>query len=93
MPRPDSTYTDFAHGQVTVGTTAVQLPSEDGGRIHLRPAAANTAPIFIGKSGVTTANGHQLPADDEVIVFVGKLSDLFAISSAITQILTYFVEK
>ena len=84
-------------GQVTVGTTAVQLPSVTARRFRLRSLPTNTpidATIAIGPSGVTSATGYLLATGDrEGTPFeVTNLNILYAIASAAGQTLAYLGE-
>jgi hypothetical protein len=71
-------------GQVAVTTTAAALPANalvNG--IIVKASASNTAPIFIGGSGVTlSANGYPLAPGEAMSFAVANASALYLISSA-----------
>lgn len=56
------------HGQVSASASAQQLTSNTSqvAAFTIKAPASNTAPVFIGASAVTTANGHQLDPGDTV---------------------------
>jgi hypothetical protein len=72
--------------QQTVGTTAVRLTTTSTvpkNGIIIKAVSTNSAPIFVGGSGVTTSNGYELVAG-ESISFTCNLNTLYIISAAST---------
>lgn len=73
-------------GQVTVGTTAVQLATSSTvptNGIIIGALSTNTASIFIGGSGVSTTNGMEILPGGSV-PFTCNLSTLYIISASST---------
>ncbi len=89
---------DFRHGQTTVGLTAVQIANYPGtlvqGVLLRAPGANDTAPntdeIWVGKVGVTAANGMAIAPGETMIVPVEDMSQLYAISTAGAQVLAWW---
>jgi hypothetical protein len=78
----------FNYGQTTVGTSAVQLtttstPCVKG--VLVKALAANTAKVYIGNNSVTTSNGYELSAGQEVFIQVDDVNKLYAISTTTGQ--------
>lgn len=84
-------------GQVTVGTTAVQLPNvsvPQGKAVVLKASSANTAIVYIGPSGVTTSTGFELGVGEySPALMVTNLNVIYAISTAANQKLHYIIEQ
>lgn len=73
-------------GQVTVGTSAVQLPSNaltEG--VIVRALSTNSVSIYIGPSGVTTSTGHELLPGESTSVAVSNTNAIYAISGTASQ--------
>lgn len=90
--------TSVIAGQVTVGTTAVQLPAAVA-RFFLLRVAPGDAPNFdvrvaLGPSTVTLATGFPLAATDmlPVTLEVMNLNHLWAIANVADATLAYFGE-
>lgn len=91
----------FRAGQLTVGTTAVQVPFPlgDGNKKGVlikahgtNDAAANTAPVFVGDAAVTSASGFSLaPGESIVVPISGEKDVMHAISSASSQVISWMV--
>jgi len=77
-------------GQVSVGTSSVQLPNFPSKTVCVKATGTNTATVVIGfSSGVTTATGFDLPVN---IAWCGDLSNvnlLFSISGTASQSLSW----
>lgn len=78
--------------RVTVGTTATRLDNQPvandavaGERLHLQAPSTNTASIFIGGPGVTTANGYELAAGKELVLVLDSEDQVFGVVAAATQ--------
>ncbi|MEM4531048.1 MAG: hypothetical protein QXY39_04200 [Thermofilaceae archaeon] len=83
------------HGQVTVGTSVVQLPNVSipaGFTVVIRADLANTGVIYIGESDVSASNGFPLAAGDAVLLRIDNLNRVYAVASADNQKLAYIVE-
>ncbi len=88
----------FRHGQTTVGTNTVQVanystPLVKG--ILLRAPGANdttpnTDPIWVGKTGVTAANGMAICPGETMGIPVEDMSQLYAMSTAADQVLAWW---
>lgn len=73
-------------GQKTVNTSAVQISSSSTvptNGIIVRALAGNSAPIYVGGSGVTTSTGYELCVG-ESISFTCNLNTLYIISATST---------
>jgi len=81
--------------QATVGVTAVQLrsslyPCMTG--VTVKASAANTGKIYVGlSSGVTTANGFQLSANQSQLFPVSDASAVWVIADAASQVACFAV--
>ena len=76
------------HNQVTVGVAAVRLsPRSYNFRygILIRADSANTDPIYLGDSSVTSANGFPLLKGDSIILPITDSIDLYCISTGAAQ--------
>ena len=83
-----STSGRFFYGQITVGTTAVNLP---GGRtvfgVLIKPDPANTGKIYVGGKGVTTTNGYLL--EGSLCIEIDEQSKIYLISDTLDQKVYY----
>ncbi len=77
----------MGHAQRTIASTvggtrvtAAATTGRFGVRIKARPD--NTEAVYIGLSGVTTANGYPLSAGEELAIPVGNANDIFAICAS-----------
>lgn len=76
-----------ASGAAAVKITAAVVGENDGESILVSAPAANTAAVFIGPAGVTTATGYPLAAgatfpSNGVPLPLGAGEDLYVISAA-----------
>lgn len=77
--------------QKTVGTSAVRAtvsgaaPSATRKRLMIKPSKNNTGSVFIGDSGVTTANGMEIIGPDRLEFLLGA-SDYYLISDTAAQV-------
>lgn len=92
MPKfnhPSSTPDKVVHGQNTdidasaEPLTATVTPCVSG--ITVKAMPTNTAKIYVGASGVTTATGYPLSAGESVFVPVDDVSKVYAIGGAANQ--------
>ena len=88
---PDALTNTDQIGQVTVGTSAVQLPStNDEVGVTIKALAANTGKIYIGTSNaVTTATGFELTAGQQINSQLVNANTLYAISDTAAQKICY----
>lgn len=77
-------------GQVNVGTAATQIAAANGNRFSVVIYNNGTATVYVGTSGVTTGNGHALPAG-QAISFKSTAA-IYGIVGAGTQTVTYCEE-
>ena len=87
--------TNIADGSVDVGTTPTQFPDQSvppGISAVIRGDGANTDPIYIGGSTVTTATGHYLNAFDAINLAVDNLNKIYVIAGVVGQKARYIVE-
>jgi len=80
---------DFAVVNKTVGDSEVELVTSGTAPMSERAIlfvfndeAAGGSTVYVGKTGVTIANGWPIPPQDFFPFFVGDDVDLFAISDA-----------
>jgi hypothetical protein len=81
-------------GQVAVGTSEVSMATATARRFRVRALLTNTATVYLGPTGVTTATGYPLEPGD---VFphpleLSNLNVLKAIAGAAGQALAYLGE-
>jgi len=95
------THKEYLVGQVTVGTTAVQIPvaalANNNHRGILIKAygandtALNTVPVFIGNAQVTVNDGFPLaPGESATIPITGE-DAIYAVASASSQKIAWVV--
>ncbi|AMS02859.1 hypothetical protein BJD57_gp27 [Gordonia phage Vivi2] len=80
---------NLIHGQQAVTTTAAALPSNllvNGVRVR---NGGTTEVVYIGKSGVTTANGYPLAPGESVHVPVDNTNLVFVIAGATGSTISY----
>lgn len=73
----------IANARVTVGTTPTLLTTTEtdtmaGSRLLVRNSSA-TASVFLGGSGVTTANGYEVPSGASVSLVLDSGDALYAV--------------
>lgn len=70
-------------GQITVTTAGTAVNGSDvdtPNGVFIRALAANAGVVYVGNDGagdVSSSNGYQLSAGDQIIVMVGNLKDLW----------------
>ena len=77
----------FYTGQGTSDATAAPLVGpgfsfEADKKVVVRASASNSASIYVGPSGVTTATGFALTAGESVEVWVDDPAKVFVVSAA-----------
>jgi len=93
--RLGSRSTSPQHGQVTVGTSVVQLPDvaiPDGFAVVIKAMNSNSGKVYIGGSGVSTSNGYELGAGEAVGLKVSNLNYVYAIADTADQKVCWIVE-
>jgi hypothetical protein len=76
-------------GQISLSGVMVALTTVAARRFRLKAATDNTDTIYLGPTGVTTANGFGLLPGDLLEVEVSNLNVIFAIVGSGTQKLHY----
>ena len=77
-------------GQFTVATgAATALPANACREVTVRALIANTDPVYIGASGVTTADGHELNPGDAQTLKVNNTNLVFLIAGVASQKVSY----
>lgn len=81
----------FLTGQISVGLTATQLPSNSlKNSINIKASNANTGSIFIGNSNLVTAfNGYELGAGESLTLPINNSDLIYLISDTASQNLSY----
>jgi hypothetical protein len=88
---PSSNAGTITSVQAAVGLTAVRAtvagtaPSASRKKLMVKPSAANTGKIYIGPSGVTTANGMEIIGPDR-LEFEFDAGDYYLISDTAAQV-------
>lgn len=78
--------TAIRHGQVSVGTSAVQLTAgalKQG--VTIKAPSTNSGKLFVGVTGVTTSTGFPLSAGDAVFLAVDNVNRIYVISDTTSQ--------
>lgn len=77
-------------GQQSVGTSQVQLPSN---QIYLavtiKASNANSGTVYVGVTGVTTSTGFELGAGEGVSIPIDNTDKIYLIASASSQTVSY----
>lgn len=82
-------YDSWNTGQLAVTSTATQVADRAGASLIILSApSSNTAPVFIGPSGVTTSTGIALSPGQSRQFYGPDLSRVYAIAAA-NQTLTW----
>lgn len=85
--------TSLTQNTTSITTSATQLivaSTTVTERVALKSLSTNSGKIFVGDSGVTTANGYELSAGDEIIIPIDDVNKLYAIADTGTQDLRWF---
>lgn len=75
----------LSNAAVTVGTSEVVLATAAAGRQELIVQNSGSQPIYVGATGVTTANGIEVSKKSTMTIGLGEALDLFAISGTAGQ--------
>ena len=81
---PAETVSAIVSSEVTCAATATQLPSLSTMSFTVRVPDAG-ATVYVGGSGVTTANGFPIYAKDAVTYSLANTNKLFCVVAAATQ--------
>jgi len=79
------------NGTKTVPTaTAEAIASTQAiSSVTVKALSTNTAIVYVGKTGCTTANGFELLAGESVSLDIDNLVDVFVISGSAAQVVRY----
>jgi len=95
LVRPETPYpSSLEQGAVTVGTTAVALPSHPvplGLEVVVLADVTNSAPVYIGPQGVTVSTGIRVDPGGITTMRVADSSAIYAISPAANQRIIYSI--
>jgi hypothetical protein len=82
---------NFLTGQVIIGLTAVQLPSNAlKNSINIKSSDYNTGILYVGSSNtVTTATGYELSAGESITLPINNSNLIYLISDSTNQIISY----
>ena len=82
---------NFLTGQVIIGLTAVQLPSNAlKNSINIKSSDSNTGILYVGSSNaVTTATGYELSAGESITLPINNSNLIYLISNSTNQIISY----
>jgi len=80
-------------GQQAVTNAAVALATNTVKNICVKALSTNTASVFIGPSGVTTATGFELAADDSYCGPVTNTNLIFVIAAAGGSTVSWFAQN
>jgi len=79
------------HGTKTVpvGTAEAIASTQTIHSVTVKALSTNTVAVYVGASGVTTANGFELLAGESVSLDVSDLATVFVISGSASQVVRY----
>lgn len=82
---------NFLTGQVIIGLTAVQLPSNAlKNSINIKSSDYNTGILYVGSSNaVTTSTGYELSAGESITLPINNSNLIYLISDSTNQIISY----
>ena len=85
----NQTHPEFMAGHGTIGTTATKASALQIKAYHsvkIKADSANTDNVYVGQSDqVTSTNGYQLDAGEEVEIPVDRLDKVWVIGGAAAQ--------
>ena len=81
----------FLTGQIAIGITAVQLPSNTlKNSINIKSSDFNTGILYIGSSNaVTISTGYELSAGESITIPINNSNLIYLISDSTNQIISY----
>jgi hypothetical protein len=79
------------HGTKTCPTLAAEAiaSSQAIHSVTVKALSTNTVAVYVGASGVTTANGFELLAGESVTVDIDNLASVYVISGSASQVVRY----
>jgi len=82
---------NFLTGQILIGVTAVQLPSNAlKNSINIKSSDSNNGILYIGSSNaVTIATGYELSAGESITLPINNSNLIYLISDSTNQIISY----
>jgi len=89
-PTPNTAFGNF---QTTVTTSAAALATNTSKKYCSKSIAANTAVVYLGITGVTTATGYELNPGDVLCMTLSNTNIVFAIAASGSQTLTTAFEN
>lgn len=57
--------------------------------VTVKALSTNTVAVYVGATGVTTANGFELLASESISLDIDNLADVFVISGSAAQVVKY----
>jgi len=83
--------TTVYNGSKTVPTATAEAiaSSQSISSVTIKALSTNTVAIYVGATGVTTANGFELLAGESVSMDIDNLADVFVISGSADQVIRY----
>lgn len=79
--------------QVSVGSTATLIKAATAGRRSITIVNHGTTPVYLGGSGVTTANGVLLPGTEGASLTLCHTAAVYGITASGTQTVSYSEES
>jgi hypothetical protein len=79
------------NGTKTVPTTTAEAiaSAQATTSVTVKALSTNTVPVYVGKTGVTVANGFELLAGESISMDINDLSTVFVISGSSSQVIRY----
>ena len=74
---------------VPTGTAEAIASSQAISSVTIKALSTNTAAVYVGATGCTTANGFELLAGESVSLDIDNLADVFVISGSASQVVRY----
>jgi len=83
--------TTIYNGSKTVPTAMAEAiaSSQAVSSVTVKALSTNTVAVYVGVSGVTTANGFELLAGESLSLDIDNLADVFVISGSASQVVRY----
>lgn len=83
--------TDDGTGSQVNGGTSIPVPDNFG--VRVKALSNNTDPVYIGGSGVTSADGFQLTANSGVVMYVGDVNEIYFYAATSGDGVSWIVEQ
>jgi len=83
--------TTIYNGSKTVptGTAEAIASTQAVSSVTVKALSTNTVAVYVGATGVTTANGFELLAGESLSLDIDDLADVFVISGSASQVVRY----